>query len=72
MTVICLGLFLLVFVIRYAGVLRLTIPLLYALVAPTVFHSWFYAHYTLAYGIWYGMLGLVALSWVVTIVRRLR
>jgi hypothetical protein len=58
--------------IRYAGVLRLTIPLLYALVMPTVFHSWFYAHYTLAYGILYGMLGLVALSWVVTIVRRLR
>jgi hypothetical protein len=76
MTVICLGLFLLVFVIRYAGVLRLTIPLLYALVMPTVFHSWFYAHYALAYGIWYGiwygMLGLVALSWGVTIVRRLR
>jgi hypothetical protein len=56
MTVICLGLFLLVFVIRYAGVLRLTIPLLYALVMPTVFHGWFYAHYTLAYGIWCGML----------------
>jgi hypothetical protein len=67
-----MGLFLLVLVIRYAGVLRLTIPLLYALVMPTVFHSWFYAHYTLANGIWYGMLGLVALSWVVTIVRRLR
>ena len=52
--------------------LRLGIPLLYALIVPTVFHEWFYANYTLAYGIWYAMIALVVLSWGVTIVRRVR
>ena len=52
------------------GVLRLTVPLLYAFLVPTIFHKWYYAHQALADGIWYGM--LVALSWIVTIVRRIR
>ena len=48
--------------LRLAAKLRLAVPLLYALIAPTVFHSWFYAHHTLATGIGYGLFGLAALS----------
>ena len=55
---------------RVAGALRLSIPLLYALIVPTVFHGWYYAHTGLATGIWYAMLGLVAVSWAVSIVRK--
>ena len=46
--VLSLGLPLLGLLLRLAAKLRLAIPLLYALIAPTVFHSWFYAHHTLA------------------------
>ena len=55
-----------------AGFFRLTIPLLYALLVPTLFHEWYYAHQTIAEGIWYAMLMMVALSWVVTIVKRVK
>ena len=69
---VILGLIVLFLLIRYAGVLRLTIPLLYAFLVPTIFHEWYYAHQTLADGIWYGMLALVVLSWIVTTIRRVR
>ena len=52
-----------------AGFFRLTIPLLYALLVPTLFHEWYYAHQTIAEGIWYAMLMMVALSWVVTMLK---
>ena len=54
------------------GFFRLTIPLLYALLVPTLFHEWYYAHQTIAEGIWYAMLMMAALSWVVTIVKRVK
>lgn len=57
---------------RITGALRLSIPLLYALIVPTVFHEWYYAHSGLATGIWYAMLGLVAVSWVLSIAQRIR
>lgn len=57
---------------RVAGLLRLSIPLLYALIVPTMFHGWYYAHYTLANGIWYAMLVLVAVSWAFSIFRWVR
>ena len=50
-------------VFRLAAVFRLTIPLLYALVVPTVFHEWYYANQTLANVIWYVLLAVVVLSW---------
>lgn len=59
-------------VFRLAAVFRLTIPLLYALVVPTVFHKWYYANQTLANIIWYVLLAAVALSWLVSLVRRIR
>lgn len=69
---VILGLIMLYLLIRYARALRLTLPLLYAFLVPTIFHNWYYAHQTLADGIWYGMLVLVALSWIVSVVRRVR
>lgn len=59
-------------VLSVTGALRLTIPLLYVLLVPTLFHEWYYAHQTIAEGIWYAMLMMVALSWVVTIVKRVK
>ena len=66
------GIGLLALLFKAASALRLGVPLLYALIVPTVFHGWFYAHYDLAYWIWYTLLGLVVLSWVVTIVSKVR
>ena len=37
----------------------------------TIFHSWYQAHAALADGILFAMVGLVALSWLVTLARRL-
>lgn len=57
---------------RFAGVFRLGIPLLYALIVPTIFREWYYAHYALANGIWYAMLVLVVVSWFITIIHRIQ
>ena len=70
--VLSLSLPLLGLLLRLAAKLRLAIPLLYALIAPTVFHSWFYAHHTLATGIGYGLFGLAALSWGITLAGKVR
>lgn len=59
-------------VFRLAAVFRLTIPLVYALIVPTVFHEWYYANQTLANVIWYALLAVVVLSWVVSLVRKVR
>ena len=66
-----IGLFLLPILFRLALKLRLGIPMLYALLALTVFHSWYQAHTALADGIFFALIGLAALSWVVTLLRRL-
>lgn len=61
-----------VLVFRLAGVFRLGIPLIYALIVPTIFHEWYYTRTALANGIWYAMLVAVAVSWVITIARKVR
>ena len=65
------GLFLLPFLFRLALKLRLGIPMLYALLMLTAFHGWYQAHTALADGIFFALVGLAALSWVVTLLRRL-
>lgn len=57
---------------RFAATSRLTIPLLYFLFMAFVCPKWAGEHETLTIGILIAMLILVAISWVVTIVRRLR
>ena len=66
-----IGLFLLPILFRLALKLRLGIPMLYAVLMLTVFHGWYQAHTALADGIFFAMAGLAALSWVVTLLRRL-
>ena len=65
------GILLLSIVFRLAAVFRLTIPLLYALVVPTLLSDWYYAHYTLANVIWYVLLAVTVLSWVYSLVRKI-
>lgn len=66
-----IGLFLLPILLRLAIKLRLGIPMLYAVLMLTAFHGWYQAHTALADGIFFALVGLAALSWVVTLLRRL-
>ena len=66
-----IGLFLLPILFRLALKLRLGIPMLYTLLMLTAFHGWYQAHAALADGIFFGLVVLAALSWVVTLLRRL-
>ena len=65
------GLMLLPILFRLAVKLRLGIPMLYAVLMLTAFHGWYQAHTALADGIFFALVGLAALSWVVTLLRRL-
>ena len=65
------GILILSILFRLAAVFRLTIPLLYALVVPTILSDWYYAHYTLANVIWYILLAVTVLSWVYSLARKL-
>ena len=74
MLYLCLGIAALFFTVIVVLVLRLrlTIPLLYALLLPILCPEWSGAHEALGNGIFFGLLALVALSWAVTLVRRVR
>lgn len=50
--------------------LRLTIPLLYALLIPILCPEWYDAHEALGNGIFFGLLGLVAVFWAVSVIRK--
>ena len=70
--VLSLGLALLGGIICLAQMLRLSVPLLYGALVITVFRPWYLAHTALADGIFFALVGLVALSWVVTLMRVVR
>ena len=53
-----------------ASLLHLSLPLLYALIVPTLFSGWYYSHYALANGIWYALIVLGLISWAVSLVRK--
>lgn len=65
------GLFLLPILFRLALKLRLGVPMLYALLMLTVFHGWYQANAALGDGIFFALVGLAALSWVVTAARKI-
>jgi len=48
------------------------LPLLYALLVPTLFSGWYYSHYALANGIWYALIVLGLISCIVSLVRKVR
>ena len=51
---------------------RLSVPALYGALVITVFRPWYLAHTALADGIFLVLVGLAALSWVVTLIRVVR
>ena len=56
------------------GIVRLAqaLPLLYGALVITVFRPWYLTHTALADGIFFVLVGLVALSWVVSLIRVVR
>ena len=66
-----IGFALLPLLLRLALKLRLGLPMLYILLMLTIFHGWYQANAALADGILFAMVGIVALSWVVTLARHL-
>ena len=58
--------------LRLVSLLRLTIPLGYAIVVSLCFGEWYHAHEALGDGIFFALLGLVVLSWVISITRKIR
>ena len=52
---------------RLALRLRLGIPIAYAIVIPVVFRPWYLANTALADGIFFVLIGLMVLSWLITL-----
>ena len=59
-------------IVRLAQALRLSIPLLYGVLVITVFRPWYLARTALADCIFFVLVGLAALSWVVSLIRVVR
>ena len=74
MIALCLliSIWLFALMLRLVSLLRLTIPLGYAVVVSRCFGEWYHAHEVLGDGIFFALLGLVALSWIVSIMRKIR
>ena len=72
MIVFGVGVLLLSVLFHAASLLHLSLPLLYALIVPTLFSGWYYSHYALANGIWYALIVLGLISWAVSLVRKVR
>ena len=58
--------------LRAISLLRLTIPLGYAVVVSLYFGEWYHDHEALGDGIFFALLGVVVLSWVISIARKIR
>ena len=58
--------------LRFVSLLRLTIPLGYAVIVSLCFGEWYHAHEALGDGFFFVLLGMVAISWVISIVRKIR
>lgn len=71
---ISVGLFILSLLFKVSGKLRLTIPLIYFLAAAvsTLFTDWTSKHEQLVFVGLYVLLGLVALSWIVSLVKAIQ
>ena len=65
--VISVGLGVLAILFRLAALTRLTLPLLYTLSMLTVFHGWYQAHTALADNILFVLVGLMVLSWLISL-----
>lgn len=74
MIALCLliSIWLLALMLRLVSLLRLTIPLGYAIVVSLCFGEWYHAHEALGDGIFFALLTLAALSWIISLVRKIR
>ena len=59
-------------ILRIASFTRLIIPVLYAIIVPVFFPDWLHENKTLVTVIWFALIGLVILSWIVTVRRKIR
>ena len=59
-------------IFKIASFFRLGIPLIYLLAVPILFPDWLHENEILAAGILYALIGLVILSWVITIRKRIK
>lgn len=57
-------------IVRLTQALRLSVPMLYGVLVITLFRPWYLAHTALADGIFFVLVGLVALSWMVSLIRK--
>ena len=65
-------LYLLLWMIRIAMKLRLSIPLVYLVLMLTVFQPWYRVHTAFADGIFLALVGCTVLSWIISCVRFVR
>ena len=65
-------LYLLLWMIRIAMKLRLSIPLVYLVLMRTAFRPWYRAHTAFADGIFLALVGCTVLSWIISCVRFVR
>ena len=73
MIALCLliSIWFLALLLRAISLLRLTIPLGYAVVVSLCFGEWYHAHEVLGGSIFFVLLGMLAISWVISIVRKI-
>ena len=65
-------LYLLLWMIRIAMKLRLSIPLVYLVLMLTAFQPWYRVHTAFADGIFLALVGCTVLSWIIYCVRFVR
>lgn len=58
-------------VLRISSALGLSVPLMYGIIAPTLFYDWFHTHQQLAEGIGWALIALVAISWIISLIRKI-
>lgn len=73
MIALCLliSIWFLALMLRLVSLLRLTIPLGYAVIVSLCFGEWYHTHEALGDGIFFALLGVVVLSWVISITRKI-
>ena len=69
--VLCVFVFVVGILFRVAGALRLSVPLLYCFIVAFFMPGWSTRNPELSMGILYGLIGLVVLSWVITLIRKI-
>jgi pilus assembly protein TadC len=67
-----LGLFIFSLIFKVAGKLRLTVPIICFLLFSTVLNKWASEHETLSFIILFSLLGLTVLSWIVSLIKKIR